>query len=113
MKKRKIKKVKEPSLLRQIITIHYEQARRRKALRILTRQEWSLDFLSLMLLKAGERFGQGLQFTIENNAGQKLTLTYNKDLREKAEAISADNNIFNRLDDAVAVEKYIREHSVR
>ena len=47
--KNKEKKPKEPSLLRQIIAIHYEQTRRAKALRILKKQTWSIEFLSTLL----------------------------------------------------------------
>ena len=50
----KIKREKEPSLLRKLIEIHYEQAKRRKALRLLEKQSWSIDFLSMLLVKAGK-----------------------------------------------------------
>lgn len=106
-------KVKEPSLLRKIISIHYEQAQRRKALRILEKQSWSFDFLSMLLVKAGKSLGDGVQLDITNKDGTKLTLTYNQALRSDTSGINPDDDIFNRLDDDAAVEEYIRRHSRR
>lgn len=103
-------KHKEPGLLRQIIAIHYEQARRRKALRILEKQEWSIDFLSAMLLKAYKMSGQPLQMEIVSKGGQRLLLST---LKAETRVQDADTSIFNKLDDQAAVEQFIREHSAR
>ena len=47
-------KNKEPGLLRQIIAIHYEQAKRRKALRTLARTEWTWEFLESVVTHAAD-----------------------------------------------------------
>ena len=62
--KNKVKKEREPSLLRKIIEIHFEQARRRKAIRQLQKQSWSFDFLALLLVKASQVSGQNLSLSI-------------------------------------------------
>ena len=51
MKKRtkKVKKVKEPSMLRKIIAVYSEQHLAKKAERYLTKQVWSIDFLTQAL----------------------------------------------------------------
>lgn len=106
MRKRK----KEPGLLRQLIAIHYEQAKRRKALRILEKQEWSIDFLSLMMLKAYKMSGQHLQMEIVSKGGQRLLLST---LKVETNIQDADTSIFNMLDNEAAIDQFIKEHSAR
>ena len=107
------KKEKEPSLFSQMIVIHTEQAKRRKALRILTKQSWSVDFLSLLLVKAGKVLGNGVQLEITNRDGMKITLTYQQATNTDISQIDDSNDIFNRLDNDAAVEDFIRRNSRR
>lgn len=102
---------KEPSLFRQIIAIHYEQARRRRALRILEKQHWSVDFLSTLLLKSAKMLGTSLQLTIVSPDDVKLVITA-KDLKTDDGRID-DTDIFNHLDDTSAVNDFIAKHSTR
>lgn len=102
---------KEPSLFRQIIAIHYEQARRRKALRLLEKQHWSVDFLSTLLLKSAKMLGTSLQLTIVSPDDVKLVITA-KDLKTDDGRID-DTDIFNHLDDESAVNDFISKHSTR
>ena len=106
------KKQREPSLLRQIVAVYYEQAKRRKAVRLLERQLWSYDFLSALLVRAGKQLGNGIQLEITNRDGQKMMLTYQKAERS-TELETFDDNVFNHLDNEAAVAKFIREHSTR
>lgn len=106
-----MKKSKEPTLLRQIITIHHEQALRRKALRILSQQSWSVDFLAVLLAKAAKLSNENIQIVIENKDGIKYTMTYTESL--KTDVRQLDDSIFNHLDDNAAIEKFVREHSTR
>ena len=109
---RKNKRQTEPSLLRQIIEIHYEQAKRRKALRILEKQVWSLDFLSLMLVRAGQSMNKGLTLEIEDKDGKKIRLSYDRAATSVYNEYF-DDNIFNKLDNDAAVNEYIKKHSRR
>ena len=102
---------KEPSLLRKIIDIQYEQARRRKALRLLQKQNWSVDFLSTLLLKSAKMLGSPLELTVISPNNEVLKITA-KDLHQDDGRID-DTDIFNHLDDEAAVNAFIREHSTR
>ena len=106
-----MKQDKEPSLLKQIIAIHYEQARRRKALRLLEKQHWSVDFLSTLLLKAARMMGTSLELTIVSPDNVRMIITA-KDLKTDDGRID-DSDIFNHLDDASAVNNFIVKHSTR
>lgn len=106
-----MKENKEPSLFRQIVAIHYEQAKRRKALRLLERQHWSVDFLSTLLLKSAKMLGTSLQLTIISPDDVKLVITA-KDLKTDDGRID-DMDIFNHLDDSTAVNDFIAKHSTR
>ena len=108
---KKSKESKEPSLLRQLIAIHYEQAKRRKALRILEKQHWSVDFLSTLLLKSARMLGTSLELTIKSPDDVVLKITA-KDLKTDDGRID-DTDIFNHLDDAAAVNDFITKHSTR
>lgn len=102
---------KEPSLFRQIIAIHYEQTRRRKALRLLEKQHWSVDFLSTLLLKSAKMLGTSLELTIVSPDNVRMIITA-KDLKTDDGRID-DTDIFNHLDDETAVNDFITKHSTR
>ena len=103
-------KMKEPSLLRQIISIHYEQAKRRRALRYLAKAEWSLDFLTAVLVHSAKVLNKDIVIELETKNGHKMTLSSVKDRNEQ---LSADNDIFNHLDDEAAVQAFINKHNHR
>lgn len=101
--------MKEPSLLRQIIAIHYEQAKRRKALRILNKQEWSTEFLEALIVRAAKDLKKNIVISIKSPAGHELTI---KSV-ESTDRFDTSDDIFNHLDDDAAVNKFIVEHSKR
>lgn len=109
-KQKKQRKQKNPSLLRQIIEIHYEQAKRRKAVRQLEKAEWSLDFLSLVIRKAALEMKRDLSIELITAGGHRMILS---SLKFAGDKYVADDDIFNKLDDTAAVERFIAEHSVR
>ena len=98
---------KEPSLFRQIIAIHYEQAQRRKAIRQLAKAEWSLEFLCEVLRKSSEMLKKDIVIELETKAGHKMKLSSVKDISNQ---LNADIDIFNRLDDEAAIQRFIKEH---
>lgn len=101
-------KNKEPSLLRRIVEIHHEQATRRKALRILNKQQWSVEFLEYLVKNAAQQLNQDIVVEIESPSGHKLRI-----LSAKASyhGLNNDNDIFNKLDDQTAVEQFISDHA--
>jgi len=101
---------KEPGLLRQIIAIHYEQAKRRKALRILSKQVWSVEFFEYLIKKAAKDLHQNIEIEIESPAGHKMRM---KAVTGEESQFSADDDIFNHLDDVAAVNAFIRANSTR
>lgn len=106
MKKRE---EKEPGLLKQLLVVHYEQAKRRKALRILEKQEWSVEFLEHLIVHAAKELKRNIIVTVTSPAGHKLEI---KSV-EGQDRFDNDFDIFNHLDDQVAVEQFIRENSKR
>lgn len=105
-----MRKEKEPGLLRQVIAIRYEQAKRRKALRLLNKQEWSVEFMEYLVAHAAKDMNKRIEIEIESPAGHKLRI---KSVDADYNSISADNDIFNHLDDQAAVDRFIRENSKR
>lgn len=103
-------KMKEPGLFRQIIAIHYEQAKRRKALRLLAKQEWSLEFLTEVLVHSAKVLGKDVTIELETKGGNKMTLS---SVKGRNDQLAADNDIFNHLDDEAAVQSFINRHGRR
>lgn len=104
----KVKKDKEPSLLRKLIDIYFEQAKRRKAMRLLERQSWSFDFLAAVVSKAAKLSGKAMSISITNKDGTTLTIAGSPD-RE----VQYDDSIFNHLDDDIAIRHFIAKNSTR
>ena len=98
------------SLIRQIIDIHWEQAKRRKALRNLAKAEWSFEFLAEVVRAAAKEFNNGIEICVESKSGNKI---YISSLKDKSDPLMADDDIFNHLDDNAAIDRFIREHSRR
>jgi len=107
-------KKKKTSLLRQIIEIHYEQAKRRKALRTLAKVDWSLELLSEVVRIAAKEFGHGIEIAIDtkdpNGRVNTIRISSIKDVRD---GINTDDDIFNHLDDQAAIDRFVVEHSRR
>lgn len=103
-------KMKEPGLLRQIIAIHYEQAKRRRALRYLTKAEWSLEFLTEVICHSAKVLGKDVEIEIETKGGNKMRLS---SVKGRTDQLVVDNDIFNHLDDEAAVQSFINRHGHR
>lgn len=109
MKKRtkKVKKVKEPSMLRKIIAVYYEQHLAKKAERYLTKQVWSIDFLTKLLQRAANASKMEMQMTITDKQG----VTLNVQALPVSSKQVVDDDIFNHLDDDLAVDAFINKHT--
>ena len=107
-KNRVHKRRREPSVLGKVMSILHEEALRRKAVRRLERQAWSLDFITACLVKAGRVLGDGVMITVTNRDGMKLEMRY-----EDYKDMATEDNVFMRLDDDSFVEKFIRENARR
>lgn len=104
--------MKGKSLLRQVLEAYIEHAKYRKALRTLSRQVWSVEFLSYLLARAGKSAGDGITMIIEDKDHRKIYLTYDNAVNNAATA-GLNDDIFNHLDDDVAVNAFIRDNSTR
>ena len=107
-RRKRQRKRREPSVLRKMVEVLWEDARRRKALRLLERQAWGLDFLSMALARAGRHSDGGLVMTITDRNGARMELRY-EDVKDRAD----DDNVFMHLDDDSFVERFIAANSRR
>lgn len=101
-------KNKEPGLLRQIIAIHYEQAKRRKALRTLAKAEWTWEFLESIVTHAADMQKKDIEIVIERKNGDKIIIS---SVKNRNTNLKEDFDIFNHLDDQAAVDRFIRENA--
>lgn len=108
MIKKKHRRHKEPSVLMKVVEVLYEDAKRRKALRLLERQAWSLDFLSMALVKAGRHLDEGLVMVITDRNGVRMELRY-EDVKDRV----TEDNVFMHLDDDSFVERFIAANARR
>lgn len=103
-------KSKEPGLLRQIIAIHYEQAKRRKALRALAKAEWTWEFLESVVTHAADMQKKDIEIVIERKNGDRIIIS---SVKNRSTNLKEDFDIFNHLDDQAAVDRFIRENARR
>ena len=112
--KRKIAKARRPekekSLLRKFIEVAWEQAQRRKALKILARQEWSVDFLTYLLIKASKIRQQSLELIVTDSDGKTITIRSNDPKLRTPTILDAADDIYNHLDEPDVVDEYIRRN---
>lgn len=94
--------MKEKSLLRQWIEIQHERAMTRKALRLLTKQNWSVDFLTAMLIRASRVSNKELEMVIANGNNSIKIRTI-----DNPATSYSDDSIFDHLDDEFMVRNFI------
>lgn len=111
MKRRTRRKREKPYILK-VIDILHEDVKRRRAIRLLERQAWGLEFLSMALVRAGKSLGEGVTLVIVDRNGARMELTYDM-ARASAASSGLDDSIFMKLDDDLAVERFIRNNSRR
>ena len=87
-------------IIKKIIEIEYERYKIHKAMRILSKQEWSVEFLTSLLKKCND-----VQITIKN--GNKILLL------KPLEKEQPEESIFDKLDDEAAIQSFIAAHSTR
>lgn len=103
-------KNKEPGLLRQIVAIHYEQAKRRRALRTLAKVEWTWEFLESVVTHAADMQKKDIEIVIERRNGDRIIIS---SVKNRNTNLKEDFDIFNHLDDQAAVDRFIRENARR
>ena len=96
-------------LIKKIIAIEYERYKIHKAMRILQKQEWSVEFLAMVLRKAVDNGmttrGVSLEIRNGNNA---IVMKVEDKVKELA-----SESIFDQLDNTAAVNAFIAAHSTR
>lgn len=113
MKKRnKQQKVRTRPFVLKLFDVLYEDAKRRKAIRVLEKQAWGLEFLSLALVKAGRYMGEGISLFITDKNGVRMELRYD-DARRSDAVKDLDDSILMHLDDDAAIERFIRHNARR
>jgi len=105
--KKKLKKVREPSLFSKVVQIYWERAKAKKAERQLAKLTWSIDFLSEVVARASRIEGRQLELIVEDKDGRKIHV-----LTKDSRSVS-DGSILDKLDDDEAVSSFIINHSVR
>lgn len=94
-------------LLKSIVEIHREQVKARKALELLKKQEWSVDFLTALIVKAAKANGSPLELTVTSPNGIQLKVNSYNQVKDN---LRDDDDIFMHLDDEAAINDFIRRH---
>ncbi len=94
-------------LIRDIITIRREHAETKKALRLLNKQNWSIEFLTAMLIRASRYYGSALEMTINSPDGKSIVVK-SADASNKPTQLP-DDDIFNHLDNERRIQEFVTE----
>lgn len=88
--------------LKQVWDLWVERCRSKKALRMLNKQVWSVEFLTELLIMASKKHGP-LEMTIISPNGAKIVVNT---IDTKSRDV-LDDNIFNHLDDDIRVSQFV------
>lgn len=91
------------TIIKQVWDVWVEQSRARKALRILNKQEWSVEFLTSLLVSAANKTGKQYEMSITSPNGAHIVVT----TINKAQSNKVDDTIFNHLDDDLRIKQFI------
>lgn len=95
--------MKLKDIISEVWSVWVEQCKTRKALRILNKQEWSLEFLTTLIITAARKSGKEYEMTIVSPNGAHIVIsTINKEPKKQI-----DDSIFNHLDDDIKVRQFI------
>lgn len=89
-------------MFKQLISIWHEKYQTHKALRLLSKQEWSIEFLTAMLIRASKVSNTPLEMSIHN--GNKSIVVRTADSVSKYK----DDSIFDHLDNELRVSEFIK-----
>ncbi len=103
-KQKKPKKERPHSFIRDAWVLAVERARTRRAMRLLTKQEWSVDFLTALLVRAANVAHRPLEMEIRHR-DTAVTIRTTDELTSSFR----DESIFNHLDDDLRVRQFIEE----
>jgi hypothetical protein len=104
------KKPKQPSFIKQAWNLMVERSHTRKALRLLSKQEWSIDFLTAMLIRASNVTRQSYEMEIHGPHGTKIVI---RTIDAPTNSAYRDESIFNHLDDELKVKQFIESVNKR
>jgi hypothetical protein len=91
--------------LKQAWDILIERNKVHKALRLLSKQEWSIEFLTALVIRAARISKQSIEMEIVSSIGQRIIIRST----DPAPQSLADDSIFNHLDDEVKLQAFMRE----
>jgi hypothetical protein len=89
--------------LKDVWLLWKERQLTRRALRILNAQDWSVEFLTSLLIRAASASKQQLEMTIVGPNGRMLKVNT---LESRPQAV-VDEDIFNHLDDDVKIRQFM------
>jgi hypothetical protein len=89
--------------LKEAWSVALERAHIHKALRLLNKQQWSIEFLTALLYKASRSYGTQLEMTITGPGGLSLTVK----TTDKNSTPYRDEDILEYLDDEVKVNQFV------
>lgn len=90
-------------MIKEIIGIYWERAKMRKALRLLNKQTWSVEFLTKLLVKAANVSKQKLEMEIISRDGTRLVVrTQDLDINSN----NGSFDIFDHLDDDIKLREF-------
>ena len=100
--------MRQRSIWSEMWQLWIERCKTKKALRILNKQEWSIEFLTAMLIRASRITGQPLEMTIVGPGSVAVQINT---MDNPQSAVYRDESIFNHLDDDLKIQSFINQVS--
>jgi hypothetical protein len=91
--------------LKEFWDVLVERHKIHKAMRLLAKQEWSIEFLTALVVRAARVARQSLELELVSAGGQRIIIRST----DTPPARLPDDNIFNHLDDDAKIRAFMRE----
>jgi hypothetical protein len=93
--------------IKELWALQIERSKVHKAMRLLSKQEWSVEFLTALLVRASKLQRQQLEMELVSANGHKIIIRST----DGSPQTLPDEDIFNHLDDDVKIRSFINRMS--
>jgi hypothetical protein len=96
--------IKRRTIFSELWELWLQRCQTKKALRYLCKQEWSVEFLTVLLVKAANIAHQPLEMVISNG-----TTSIRVNTLENVPTTLKDDDIFDHLDDEAKIRQFMEQ----
>jgi hypothetical protein len=91
--------------LKELWSLKVQWAQTQKALHLLSKQSWSVEFLTALLVRAAKMYGSPIEMQLFDKDGRSIVIR----VPEREDTKFKDDDIFQHLDDDVKIRQFMEQ----